>query len=61
MVRTVARYVVLAFGLALVAFTVIWTVAEIVAGEWANVLLGTLGIVLTMTLFGVVRRMTEEP
>jgi hypothetical protein len=57
---TVARYAVLAFGLVLVAFTVIWTVAKIVAGEWANVLLGAVGIVLTMTLFGVVRRMTEE-
>jgi hypothetical protein len=61
MVRTVARYVVLAFGVVLMAFAVIWTVAKVVAGEWGNAVLGAFGVVLTMMLFGFVRRMTEEP
>ena len=61
MVRTVARYVVLAFGVVLMAFAVIWTVAKVVAGDWGTAVRGAFGVVLTMMLFGFVRRMTEEP
>jgi hypothetical protein len=59
--RMVARYVVLAFGVVLVAFAVVWTVANVLGGEWGNALLGTIGVVFTVMLFGYVRRLTDVP